>query len=176
VVSYVDIHSIAGQYGVVALEQASGALVLAYGQLAAASETHLIAIRDDGMNATVAWTTPLAASAMGVVADPRGGVWVYNQSAESLVHLSERDGTALGAWKVSSLGQPASRAVVASSDKSGHPVLIASWQRGNHAEVAALDLVTGTVRWTYKGMGVGQFVIAHDLLVFASKDGITALG
>ena len=64
-------HSIAGQHGVVALEQASGALVLAYGQLAAASETHLIAIRDDGLNATVGWTTPLAASAMGVVADPR---------------------------------------------------------------------------------------------------------
>ena len=192
VVSYVDIHSIAGQHGVVALEQASRALVLAYGQLAAASETHLIAIRDDGLNATVGWTTPLAASAMGVVADPRGGVWVYNQSAESLVHLSEHDGTPLGAWKVSSLGQPASRAVVASSDKSGHPVLIASWQRGNHAkvlspvclskpqvwccQVAALDLVTGNVRWTYKGMGVGQFVIAHELLIFASEDGITALG
>jgi len=122
------------------------------------------------------WQLALEPSALGVVEDPRAGFWVYNESSLSLVRIEQSTGTVVQSWQVQSLGVPASRGVVAIGSSSGNPVLIMSWQRRSQTKVVGLDLESGKVRWTHADASVGQFVIANDLVVYATATGITALG
>jgi len=89
---HLPLHRMTGE--IMAAKSTVQPVVMVFGYPQASSALSLIAVQDSGTNGTILWSQLIASSGLGCIADPRGGVWIWNSThaASSLVLIDAATG------------------------------------------------------------------------------------